>query len=320
MGEELTPAPTGRALLPGILATAAVMSLPVLLPGALGWLNSLVPLPVFYYLVLAGRRRGAAIVAGGLLLATVLALVLGTAQALMVSLLLIPLGYILARAALRKEPPLRAWMKGVSFLVGSLLFIWLIHGASGQTNPYAVLTDALDKGLAAGRDLYRESAEVPPETLKQIEAAYDELRVILPKVLPALILIMAMITVWVNLAIGNWLLEKRAGFAPWPSSRQWRLPDWLIWGVILAMIAILTSPERINVFGLNLLLILGLLYFFQGLGVLGSLLARWSVPPPLQALIYFLFIIQYYGVILIAILGLIDIWADFRRPREQKDL
>lgn len=183
-----------------------------------------------------------------------------------------------------------------------------------------MLTDALDKGLGAGRDLYRQSAEVPPETLKQIEAAYDELRVILPKVLPALILIMVMITVWANLAIGNWLLAKRAGIAPWPSSRQWRLPDWLIWGVILAMIATLTSPERINVFGLNLLLILGLLYFFQGMGVLGGLLARWSVPAPLQALIYFLFIIQYYGVILIAILGLIDVWADFRRPREQKDL
>jgi uncharacterized protein YybS (DUF2232 family) len=129
-----------------------------------------------------------------------------------------------------------------------------------------------------------------------------------------------MITVWVNLVIGNWLLAKRAGFAPWPSSRQWRLPDWLIWGVILAMIATLASPAGMSAFGLNLLLILGLLYFFQGLGVLGSLLDRWSVPPPLQALIYFLFIIQYYGVILIAILGLIDVWADFRRPREQKEL
>jgi uncharacterized protein YybS (DUF2232 family) len=306
-------------MLPAILATAAVMGLPVLLPGVLGWLHSLIPLPVFYYLVISGYKQGAAIIAGGLLLSLIPALILGTATALVAALLLVPLGIIFFRAARGEKTAARAWMEGVLFLLGLLFILAVIHGTSSQADPYAALTEALDKGLVAGHDL-RHSAELPPETLKQIESAYAELRAFLPKVLPAMILIMVMFTTGINMIIGNWLLQKNTGSSPWPSSQHWRLPDWLVWGVIMAMIALMSSPGGLNTFGLNLLLILALLYFFQGMGVLRSLLARWSVPPPLRALIYFLSMVQYHGIILIAILGVIDVWADFRRPRIHKEI
>nr|MDA8165921.1 DUF2232 domain-containing protein [Desulfobacteraceae bacterium] len=71
----------------------------------------------------------------------------------------------------------------------------------------------------------------------------------------------------------------------------------------------------LNIFGLNLLLGLGLLYFFQGLGVLAALLGRWSVPRPLRWAITILLLVQFYGMVMVAILGLADTWADFRnRP------
>nr|MDA8164842.1 hypothetical protein [Desulfobacteraceae bacterium] len=115
-----------RDRLMAVLITGAVLSLPVVLPGALGGIHSLIPLPVFYYLLRDGRRQGALIAAGGLLLTAALALALGTGPYLLVPLGLAPLGYVLAQAAYRNESPLRAGAAGVLFLLGLLLVLGLL--------------------------------------------------------------------------------------------------------------------------------------------------------------------------------------------------
>jgi uncharacterized protein YybS (DUF2232 family) len=317
MGE--VPAAVDKVLLRSILVTTAVLSLPVLLPGGLGWLHSVTPLPVFYYLMQAGFRQGSVIVAGGLLLTTVLALIVGTAPVLLVTLVLAPLGYVLAWTAQRRETPLRSGVESIILLSGLVLVLWVVSGIFSPINYYTALTTGLDQGLIAARDLYRQSAQTEQETLQEIEAAFSMLRVVLPKVLPSLFFIMVIGTVWQNMIAGNWLLKKNTGYAPWPSFHQWRLPDWLVWGVVLAGITSLLLSGALNILALNLLLILGVLYFFQGLAVTGSLLVKWSVPPLLQAVIYFLFFFQVYGIFLLIILGLIDVWVDFRKSRTQEE-
>lgn len=320
MGERQEPAlASGRDRLQAILITGAVLSFPLLLPGVLGGLHILMPLPVFYYLVQAGRRQGAFIAAGGLLLAAALALTLGAGQFMAVPLALVPLGYVLARAAQKNESPSRAGLVGVLFLGGLLLAFGLFQAVFSQSNPYTVLVASLEHGLAAARDFYRKSSEMSPASLKEVEAILAGLGEVLPKVLPALVTMMVLSTVWVNLVAGNWLLRKKTGRAPWPPYRQWRLPEVLVWGVILAGVALLPPLPLLNLFGLNLLLCLSLLYFFQGLAVLAYLLDRWSVPRTLRVIVYILLFIQFYGILLVAILGLIDIWADFKnRASAQK--
>jgi uncharacterized protein YybS (DUF2232 family) len=313
-----TPIPVDRLLLRGILVTTAFLSLPVLLPGALGWLHSLIPLPVFYYLMRAGYRKGSGMVAGALLLTTGMALILGTVPALLVPLVLAPLGYALAWTAQRGESPLRSGLEGVILLSTMLLLTWLVTGIFSQVSSYAALAEALDKGLLAARDLYRESAQTDPAALREVEAVFSELRELLARILPSLILMFVIGTVWLNMVAGNWLLKKKTGFAPWPPYRQWRLPDWLVWGVVLSGTAILPLPEMMRNAALNLMFILGLLYFFQGLAVTGSLLGRWSVPSPLQAVIYFLLFIQVYGVFILIVLGLLDVWLNLRKQGIQE--
>ena len=62
----------------------------------------------------------------------------------------------------------------------------------------------------------------------------------------------------------------------------------------------------------------GLLYFFQGLAVFNSLLGRWGVPLFVRIILYFVFFIQSYGLIILAILGLSDIWIDLRKNIESQ--
>ena len=71
----------------------------------------------------------------------------------------------------------------------------------------------------------------------------------------------------------------------------------------------------IRLIGINGLILCGVLYFFQGLAVLGTLLYRWRVPPALKFLIYLLTLMQMYGFLFLSVIGLIDVWADFKKPR-----
>jgi uncharacterized protein YybS (DUF2232 family) len=62
-----------------------------------------------------------------------------------------------------------------------------------------------------------------------------------------------------------------------------------------------------------LLMLSGLLYFFQGLAIFIALLERWNVPVYIKWTLYFILIIQSYGVLILALLGISDIWFNFRK-------
>jgi uncharacterized protein YybS (DUF2232 family) len=66
-----------------------------------------------------------------------------------------------------------------------------------------------------------------------------------------------------------------------------------------------------------LLLISGWLYFFQGLAVLIALFERWRVPVLVRIMLYFVLFIQSYSLILLAVLGLSDVWLNMRRQSEE---
>jgi uncharacterized protein YybS (DUF2232 family) len=67
-----------------------------------------------------------------------------------------------------------------------------------------------------------------------------------------------------------------------------------------------------------MLLLSGLLYFFQGLAVCIALLERWNVPVFIRVVLYSFLIIQSYGVIILTFLGIGDVWFNFRQKTEKQ--
>lgn len=127
-------------------------------------------------------------------------------------------------------------------------------------------------------------------------------------------------TVWVNLVAGDWLLKRRGGtLSNWTHFSQWRLPEYLVWGVIASGLFLFLPDNPLSALGLNTLLVLGLVYFFQGLSIMTFLLKKWAVPAPLKVFLYALLVVQAYGMIILAGLGLADVWLDFRKPRPEVD-
>jgi uncharacterized protein YybS (DUF2232 family) len=291
-----------------------MLLLPTLFPQKTGWLASLIPLPVFYYHVSFGRRKGTLLMRNGILLATGVALLFGSLPILLFSLTLVPLGISFSHGFISRKPPVSTAFVGFAVLLFCWVLYWSGLATILQENPYISLLAEIDRGLAGGLMLYEESAELNPETLESIRMVVAQLRTYIPQIFPALMISGLLSIVWLNLAFGNLLLRKRQGsLNPWPEYREWQLPQPLVWLAVVSGALFILLPAPLSMIGLNGLIVCATLYFFQGLAIAANFFHKWSVPRFFRVLIYGLIFIQTYGIIILSFLGLIDVWADFRK-------
>ena len=303
-----------EAEITGLFILAAIFLLPAIFPEKIGWLATLIPLPVFYYLTRLGNKKGLILIRNAVFLAAGGALLFGSLPKLFFSLTMVPPGIVFSYGVFNRKSPVYTGFAGSIVLAFCWLLYWVSFAMLYQSNPYETILVEIDRGLSNGLMLYEESAELAPDTLESLRQTVKLLQDFFPKILPALIVSAILSTTWLNLALGNWLLKKKnREQTPWPEYNEWKLPDPLVWLVVLSGIFFLLLPRPLNIFGLNGLIICTTLYFFQGLAIAASLLNRWSVPSLIRVLIYALIFIQTYGIIILSFLGLVDVWADFRK-------
>ena len=93
-----------------------------------------------------------------------------------------------------------------------------------------------------------------------------------------------------------------------------------MWLPIAASLLLLFRGAPLQSLALWALVVTSLLYSFQGLAVSLYFFERWRFPPFVRVLVVFFLIIQGYGLMLLAILGLGDVWLDWRnRPSRSAD-
>lgn len=311
-----------KKLLFGIIITTAIMIVPAFSEG-FGWLQGLVPLPIFYFLVTLGEKQGRILFGISAMAAAVIALATGTIQILFYSFMLAPLGFLLAQAVFKRETITKIGIKGIALLAT----IWIIFGVTytviKQSNPYTDALDDINKEITVTyQTIENQYKDLPLETKQELNTAFERLQNLIPKIMPSLLALMILTTVWLNLFIGHLLLKKKnPELTPWENFREWRLPDILIWGAIASGFFLILPITWLKIVGLNLLIIYGTLYFFQGLSVLASLLEKWSVPSPARVAIYFfLLLVLVYAVVFVIILGVADIWTDLRKVEKKEEV
>ena len=298
----------------GLIVLTGMLLIPTLLPEKIGWIASFVPLPIFYYLVILGIKDGTILIRNAILLSVAGAFLIGSIPVLIFSFAMVPLGVAFSRAVTNRKTPVEAGFIGSLFLFLALILFWSGLGMIHQINPYTTLLVELDEGFSSGLLLYEESAELEPETLESVKNAVELLRNNIPKVLPALLISAILTIAWINLILGHWLLKKKnTELTTWPDYIEWKLPEPLVWLVIISGITVFLLPAPMRIIGLNVLIVCATVYFFQGLAIVASLLNKWSVPKLIRVLIYALIFVQTYGIIILSFLGLADVWADFRK-------
>jgi uncharacterized protein YybS (DUF2232 family) len=308
------PVPPGYTLLLSGLFFMAPLS-----PSLFGWLIGLLAAPVFCLLSVNGYDAGRKQIFFSLVLAGLGALLVQQLSIFLFSLTLIPLAFTLFKSAQAKESAAMSGGKGLVALGLTWFLFWGAYGVIAGINPYAHLLKVLDLGFQQTLELYSaKEAGLDPEMVVNLNQATTLVREIIPQLLPGLLASLVTITVWMNMVLVNYFTGRLTGEAPWGSYTTWKLPEQLVWLPIAAIMVVLFGKGFLQDAGSWLLALAALLYFFQGMAVFIVLLERWRVPLFVRIILYFILIVQSYGLILLAILGLSDVWLNIRKKPEQQ--
>lgn len=98
-----------------------------------------------------------------------------------------------------------------------------------------------------------------------------------------------------------------------PAGFRWELPEMLVWAFIGSGVLYLTGLPWLYEVGVNGLIVLVGLYFLQGLSIAAFLFERFKLPRFLATLSVVLLVFQPFFTLLVAGLGLFDVWFAFRR-------
>jgi hypothetical protein len=274
-----------------------------------GWLGAFLALvslvPVALALALGGGV--AAVLAGAVALGAGL-LLAGGSTALVIGLRDVGPGLVLG-VALRRRLPLPATLVVVAGagLVGLALLVWTLVPAG--TSASALVERQLEAHVA-------EMESLPQRLGRSGDAAWaaDGVRT-LSRVMrvagPAIVLVGLLLVALSNYGVAR-LALGRAAFRPFAEER---VPDHLVWGVIVAGLGLVSGLEPLQRLGLNLLILLAPFYALQGLAVLRHFCLRIGLPRPLQVLGFGLLVVQPFLLLGSAGLGLADLWVDFRKIR-----
>jgi len=303
------------------LLFSAFFFIPTVNPPLFGWLHGIAAIPVFYLLTVNGFKTGTTLLQRCLLVAGLGALLMHRLEVFLFSLTLIPLGYTLFKDSVEHKSAATSGGKGMVILGLTWLFFWGIYGAITGINPYKQLLEMLDFGFQQSLEFYMsKEAGLTQETVYNLQQVTQKVRETIPKLLPGLLAAVLIITVWFNMLFSNSLMGRlQKGNYPWGKYATWQLPEQLVWIPIAATTLMLVGQGYFQYTGGWLLLISGLLYFFQGLSVCITLMERWNIPAYVRGILYFVLIIQSYGLILLAFLGLGDVWFNFREKLKDRE-
>lgn len=314
---QVAESPDGVKIVKDIFIVAGVLLLPGLQSSFFGWLYAFVPMLVFYYLCRYGRQVGSKYILFGTLLALVAGLILQVASQILLAVALFPTGYIIAHSAAQGEKPALAGLKGFVVLSITWFFISGMFAVTEGNHPYSMLLLSINQGMDEALKLYQEQEKAPAESVYVLTQAFSQIKERLAQLLPAILTSIALSTIWVAMVFGNKLVYNHSGHAPWPEYQYWQLPEQLVWPAIAAAILALLPFPMARTIGFNLLLIASIIYCFQGLAIVLFFLNKWKAPLFIRSLLYVIILFQSLGTIFLSVIGIADVWFDFRHVTDQ---
>jgi uncharacterized protein YybS (DUF2232 family) len=298
------------ALLVGFLG-AQVNPLAYLLVGVLA------PLPV----LLTGWRSGE-LAAGALALAGAAVIfclhpVAETIWQNLGFLNLLLMGVMLASLQCRRVAAPQAIMVTVAALTVGALLIFLGQAVVMGISPQDLLAQKSAEVMDTIHRVMGDAAAGGPAPLvpgvdpAQVEA-------LLKHLLPGLLVTNLALVAWLNVVLSRQLIFLLGWGEADPPLYFWAAPEWLIFVVLGAGFLLLVPVTGARFFGLNLLMVVAVIYFCQGVAVVATWFHRLGLPRLLRMIGYPLLFLNPFFFLIIT-LGLIDLWLDFRRLHQPKD-
>ena len=309
--------PVGRSLFVWCLCLSALLLAFLgakLNPLAYFLVGILAPLPV----LVVGRQSGAR--AALVLALAVMAFVFALQPGLSILwqnlgfLNLLLMGVLLSSLQYRGVPAPQAIILTVgTLMVLALLVVGGQAVISGQTLQAVLAQKAAELMGTVHQVLGEEGASgllIPGVSQAEVEA-------LLRRLLPGLLLTNMGLVAWVNVILARQLSSRSGEQEPEKPLFYWAVPEWVIFAVLGAGFLLLIPVSGVRYFSLNLLMVLAVLYFCQGVAVVAAWFHRLGLPRLLRIIGYPLLFLNPFFFVIIT-LGILDLWLDFRRLHQPK--
>ncbi|KYG69001.1 hypothetical protein AZI87_07185 [Bdellovibrio bacteriovorus] len=201
--------------------------------------------------------------------------------------------------------------KGVGWWISGLASVAIGSAAAGLG-----LFGALQKN---GINTYAEVQKLMEQFSAQVQKMNPAVKLdpaILVQQIPSAIVILLIITLGVGLIferrVFSWLNLPREKIASQLKLLEYRVPDFVIWVAMTAFLLTMVSfgGKATSILAVNIVNVVIVLYFFQGLAVLEVFLNSMKAGVFMRVLTYIILVGQL--LLVLSVVGLIDYWVDFR--------
>lgn len=276
------------------------------------FLNLLTPTFAAYLSMRFGLRTGIVVV----VVTSLLLLQLASMYTLVAYLGMFGIGSLLLPLALKRGIP---WDRAILYstvgaLVATLLMMLLTAVVTG-VSLQGLVDQSIQAEVEQAMQLYRDSG-LTESQLQEMKSVTNTLADFIAESFYGLFLV-AVLAVQIVCLLILQLVRRRYYQIAGVSFDQWRLPQVMIWILIIAGFSLLAPVDVIAQAGYSLLVVLLPLYFFQGMAVVNSFMKRKAYPPLVKGVIYTLLLILNPLPIVVTSVGVFDLWIDFRRPRQK---
>lgn len=305
-----------KDIIRGSIVTTLVFMLAVYIP-ILGFIGLLVlPLPVCYYRYKLDKNAAGVMMALSFAVMTIVMGEISFDLAFFAGLLV--LGFILGDAMAKGLSVERTILYPSAAVIGAgimLLFIFSVHS---HTDFGALIRLYVKQNLQMTADLYRQMG-MPEKTIQTLSQSMQAIQDTIARIIPGIVVMSVLFITWINLLLARSLVRFRG--MPCPDIGDltlWKSPEVLVWGAIAGGCLLMMPVPFLKITGLNIILILIMIYFFHGISVVSFYFEKKNLPRFVKIILYGLIGIQQVFSIIVVGLGFFDMWLDFRKIKQTK--
>jgi len=300
-----------KDILSGITITTIIFAVSVYMP-IIGFISAVfIPLPTLFYRSKLGRKTGAIIPVLTIIL--MVAALGGIAIDTLFFVELLLLGFILSELFELNLSVEKTMMYACSSVVLIGIVCLLFYSTIFKIGIIALVTEYVAKNLELTLALY-ENMGVSTETIEMISASLENIQYVLIRIIPAIVIASTFFVAWTCLLLAKPMLLSRELFYPgFGTLNLWKAPETLIWGLIGLGVMLMLPYKPLKIIGLNGMLILMTIYFFQGIAIVSFYFEKKQFPRMLRIFLYGLIALQQVVLLIIIGLGVFDMWLNFRK-------
>ncbi len=295
-------------IIAGVAITGAAIAVSNFLPFTCFFI---LPLSILYSRVRFGRKNGTAITLAALILVCVISR--GVVLDIFFFFGLIFLGYTMGESFERKFSVEKTVLYSAGSVLGAFglgLFFYSVQSGSGIVQ---LVTEHVSRNLEFTLKLY-ENMGMSKESALIFSENFDRILHDMVRLIPSMVVALTLFVVWMNLLFSRSLSTvNRLFYTEFGFLNRWKAPEPIVWVAIACGLMLLLPGGGLRLIGLNGLIALMPIYFFQGIAIVSFYFEKKRFPRFLKIFMYTIIVIQQMLLFVVIGLGFFDMWLNFRK-------